>query len=167
MSRERDAAAAGFTIRQLEESDLGELALLMTELGESAHTSMTFSATELAPLLDAMRKQPDIYLNLVAEADGSLVGFISVVFYRSFFHRVGTALINELVVAKPIRGRGVGSALVDAARREAVRRGMDEIEVGTEIENARAQALYRRHGFTEEYMLLGQELSQPDISRQP
>jgi ribosomal protein S18 acetylase RimI-like enzyme len=34
---------------------------------------------------------------------------------------------------------------------------MDEIEVGTEITNTKAQNFYKKTGFNEEYVLLGRE----------
>ncbi len=45
----------------------------------------------------------------------------------------------------------------EATRAEARRRGMDEIEVGTEKTNLAAQRFYRRVGFDEEYVLLGED----------
>lgn len=79
------------------------------------------------------------------------------VFYKTVFHRGGTALINELIVTRKHRGRGIGTKLVEAAVREAKARGMDEIEVGTEKGNGRAIGFYQANGFDEEYVLLGRE----------
>ena len=67
------------------------------------------------------------------------------------------ALINELVVSQAYRGRGIGQALVAKARDEALSRGMDEIEVGTEQDNLAARSLYQKCGFDQEYVLLGLE----------
>lgn len=145
-------------IRPLEARDLGPLVSLMEELAESARTAAGFSPSRFEEIFREMRRRPDGYLNLVASTRGRVVGFISVVFYRSFFHIVGTALINELVVTRSRRGEGIGAALIAAVREEAKHRSMDEIEVGTETANRTAQGFYRKQGFTEEYLLLGMEL---------
>ena len=47
--------------------------------------------------------------------------------------------------------------MVERAKEEALRRGMDELEVGTEKTNEGAQAFYKKCGFDEEYVLLGME----------
>lgn len=148
-------------IRPLERGDLEALVSLMEELSESARTEVGFSVERFEPILQAMGERPELYSNLVAVAGGEVVGFVSVVYYRSFFHRVGTALINELVVARAHRGAGVGSLLIEAVKEESLRRAMDEIEVGTEKGNRAAQGFYHSQGFAEEYLLLGMELPAP------
>ncbi len=87
----------------------------------------------------------------------TVIGFLSAVFYETPFHDKGTCLINELIVDADRRGAGVGRALVETAKAEARRRGMDEIEVGTEKTNLAAQRFYQRVGFDEEFVLLSQD----------
>lgn len=86
-----------------------------------------------------------------------MVVFLSSVFYETPFHDKGTCLINELIVRKDRRGTGIGRALVEAVQAEARRRGMDEIQVGTEKTNLAAQRFYKRVGFDEEFVLLGED----------
>jgi len=130
---------------------------LMQQLGEFAHGENQFKLEHFHHLLKEMNANPASYHNLVCEVDGQVGGFLSLVFYSSFFHRVGTALINELVVDSSRRGLGLGRQLMEAAIDEARARGMDEIEVGTEVTNQAAQQFYKKSGFTEEYVLLGME----------
>jgi ribosomal-protein-alanine N-acetyltransferase len=47
------------------------------------------------------------------------------------------------------RGRGIGSALLEALLAEAGRRGCTEVFLEVRTDNNRAQQLYRRHEFTE------------------
>lgn len=145
-------------VRALESRDLERLVSLMEELAESARAGASFSVERFEPIFRAMQERPDTYLNLVATAGGEVAGFVSVVFYRSFFHRVGTALINELVVAQSRRGEGIGARLIAAVKAEAQRREMDEVEVGTETANRAARDFYHKQGFDEEYLLLEMEL---------
>ena len=86
-----------------------------------------------------------------------MAGFLSMIFYRTFFHRGGTALVNELVVDGQQRGLGLGQLLMQTAITEALARDMDEIEVGTEEDNQAVQAFYSRAGLNERYVLLGME----------
>jgi GNAT superfamily N-acetyltransferase len=148
------------TIRTLSFTDIEALQRLMTELAEaSGNPHPLLSKEELAELLKDMELFPEIYCNLIAEEDGSAVGFLSLILYKTFFHQGGTALINELVVSKPYRSQGVGAALIARAEEEARTRGMDELEVATGQENHRAQAFYRKCGFDGEYILFGMEFS--------
>lgn len=56
-------------------------------------------------------------------------------------------LVDGLFVAPPMRGQGVGSALIDALIEEGVRRGYHELRLEVIEENIRARALYQRKGF--------------------
>ena len=145
-------------IREMLHQDLGEVRALLAEL--AAHTTRGEAhrgEIDAEGILAAMSRTPEFYSNWVAVEGTRVVGFVSLVFHKTLFHPGGTALINELVVAGDRRGRGIGRLLVARAAEEARGRGMDEIEVGTERENAAAQSFYRAVGFDEEYVLLGRE----------
>lgn len=145
------------TIRPCTNEDLPAVLELMQQLGEFAHGKTDFHLGHFQSLFAEMSAIPSVYLNLVCEIDGQVCGFLSLVFYGSFFHQVGTALINELVIDEARRGLGLGRQLIEAAISEARARGLDEIEVGTEKANLPAQQFYRKSGFDEEYVLLGME----------
>ena len=145
------------TVRLCEEKDLPVVVNLITQLADVATGGKDFDVVRFRDLFRKMSAQPDVYANFVYEVDGKVAGFLSMVFYMTFFHRVGTAQVNELVVADGYRGQGIGQALMKAAEDEARKRGMDELEVGTEKENVKAQAFYRKYGFDEEYVLFGME----------
>lgn len=144
-------------IRECLESDLPVVVHLLNQLSETANGPEELSSAAVAGVFVECRRHPEFYLNLVAEMDGRVVGFESVVFYKTLFHKGGTALINELVIDREARRAGIGAALVERARQEALARGMDEMEVGTEVDNHVARAFYARCGFDEEYVLLGME----------
>jgi putative acetyltransferase len=52
------------------------------------------------------------------------------------------------------RGRGIGTALMDAAMRWAATFGIERVELSVYPDNAAARALYRRFGFVEEGRLV-------------
>ncbi|MFC2966604.1 GNAT family N-acetyltransferase [Acidimangrovimonas pyrenivorans] len=58
-------------------------------------------------------------------------------------------LIDGICVRADCRGRGIGSALLDALSDLARSRGYDEIRLDVVDSNPRARALYRRHGYAE------------------
>ena len=144
-------------IRLCKIDDLAAVLSLISELSEVAHGSHSFNLVDMQRVFDEMEKFPDIYLNLVAEVSGKVAGYISVIFYKTVFHKGGTALINELVVTDRERGKGIGQRLVQVAKEQALVRGLDEIEVGTEKTNELAQRFYHKCGFDEEFILLGME----------
>jgi ribosomal protein S18 acetylase RimI-like enzyme len=93
------------------------------------------------------------------DSSGHPVGMISGV--ETTHPDKGTEMfIYELGVAESARGRGVGSALVRALGELARKRGCYGMWVGTETDNAAAQATYRRAGAGEEapFLLLNWDL---------
>ena len=93
----------------------------------------------------------------MAAEEQRVVGVLSMVLYKTLLHVGGTALINELVVSRSFRGRGIGGKLIERAVSEARERGMEEIEVGTEQDNNSARRFYSSVGFDREYVLFGRE----------
>ena len=81
---------------------------------------------------------------LIAVADGQVVGSIHVDASRHGFGEIGMA------VARPWRGRGVGSALLAAAIDDARARGLHKLILSVFAHNAAGIALYRKCGFVEE-----------------
>ena len=57
------------------------------------------------------------------------------------------AALEDLAVAPELRGVGVGSSLLDAAKDWARSRGLDYLELNVLAENTQAKRLYERNGF--------------------
>jgi [ribosomal protein S18]-alanine N-acetyltransferase len=96
------------------------------------------------PMLEGeLRQQPASRHYLVAEEDGTIAG------YGGLLAAGSQADVLTLAVAARSWGRGIGSALLQALVAEASRRGCTEIFLEVRMDNARAQQLYRRHGFAE------------------
>ena len=120
----------------------------------------------VAPLFDAYRQfyacSPDLELArrfigerlergesviFVAVVDGKGVGFVQL--YPTFTS-IGARrawILNDLFVSSEARRRGVGRALMDAAKRMAEETGAAWLELATARDNARAQALYQSCGY--------------------
>lgn len=134
-------------IRLLTANDLSSVNRLILQLAGATGYDFSIRPDQVEMIFERMTQHPDLYLNLVAEQAGDVVGLISVVCYQTWFHPGGTALINELIVDELARNQGIGKRLIDAAIELAQKRGMDEIEVGTEGDNLGAQRFYQRCGF--------------------
>ena len=87
---------------------------------------------------------------LIAEVDGQPAGYAYLVVNTDFFTEKPHAHLSVLAVAKDAEGRGVGSALMDAAASWSKARGDDHITLNVFDGNHRAQALYERHGYARE-----------------
>jgi RimJ/RimL family protein N-acetyltransferase len=86
----------------------------------------------------------DAYV-LVAEADGEVVGELTVLRRQA----TGPATIG-MAVLEPWRGRGVGTALMDACVDWARNAGVHKLSLEVFPWNDAALALYRKFGFVEE-----------------
>jgi ribosomal protein S18 acetylase RimI-like enzyme len=95
---------------------------------------------------------------LMAEIEGSPVGFINFAIRQTILHRSPSALIDELVVAKEYQGKGVGKQLVLAAIEQCRQLGCCEVEVSTEKTNVEARKFYKKCGFKERGMLFEVDL---------
>lgn len=80
--------------------------------------------------------------HLVAETGGHTVANAQLICWRK------RAEIGSLVVAKPFRGHGIGTALIKALSTAAADLGAEQIEIGAEKHNKRVLGLYRRLGFS-------------------
>jgi GNAT superfamily N-acetyltransferase len=122
----------------------------------------------LAPLFDAYRQfyerpadlamsrefisqrlQRDESVIFLAEQDGETLGFVQLYpLFSSTSLRPGRLwLLNDLFVAQPARGRGVGRVLMDRARRLAEETGACGLQLATARTNRTAQALYESLGY--------------------
>ena len=82
--------------------------------------------------------------SLVAVDGAEIIGSIHVMRSKHGFGEIGMA------VAREWRGRGVGSALLEAAIDWARREGLHKLSLGVFAHNAAGIALYRKFGFVEE-----------------
>lgn len=78
------------------------------------------------------------------EEDDAPVGFACVHWRRSSFGLRDNAYLSDLFVAERARGGGAGRALLEASLAAARERGLDELQLLTEVDNRTAQRLYER-----------------------
>jgi ribosomal protein S18 acetylase RimI-like enzyme len=75
-------------------------------------------------------------------------GFAQLRYRGQIYSDSPAAYLEELYVAPPRRGEGLGRALLEAAMEEARACGADVIDLGTSEDDTAARALYESAGFT-------------------
>jgi len=139
---------AAFTVRPAEASDSRAMAEVFAAVaGERAGI-----ATEPPVDIDERAAQfaHTAAGSVVAVAGGQVVGMLHVEASRHGFGEIG------MLVDRGWRGRGVGSALVQAAISRARDQGLHKLCLEVFAHNTAAIALYRKSGFVEEGQRIGQ-----------
>jgi ribosomal protein S18 acetylase RimI-like enzyme len=101
------------------------------------------SATELEEIV----RSPASHLLLARDADGEIVGMLTLVVFR-----IPTGLrawVEDVVVDEAVRGRGVGAELTNAAIRLAAERGARTVDLTSRPSREAANRLYQRLGFVQ------------------
>jgi L-amino acid N-acyltransferase YncA len=139
---------AHFTIRPAEAGD----ARAMAELFAAVAAERTGIATEPPVDIDERAAQfaRTAAGSVVAVAGGHIVGMLHIEASRHGFGEFG------MLVDHDWRGRGVGSALVQAAISRARSQGLHKLCLEVFTHNTAAIALYRKSGFAEEGRRIGQ-----------
>lgn len=135
-------------IREAVESELSAIEGLMAELIAAMYNAECFDMRAVSENCRAFLDDADSHI-LVAEADGVVIGVINFGIRRTLLHSGASGLIDEFVVSKEHRGRGVGRKLMSAAVDKCRELGCCEVEVSTEITNTRAREFYKSCGFEE------------------
>ena len=144
------AATLPATIRPARDADAGAVAAaveqLLVELGGRRPSPADLEAEVRAALAD-----PGIGAILVAEAEGGIVGVLSVSWQRALHVPGRYATIQDLWVHPDWRSRKLGAALVDQLESLCRGEGVARIEVGLPRESFAAiratESFYARNGF--------------------
>jgi ribosomal protein S18 acetylase RimI-like enzyme len=133
-------AEATFQIRPAVDTDRLPLALVYAAVAEER------DGIGAEPPVDVEARAASWTLEgtFVATAVGEVIGSIHVHTSGHGYGEIGMAIAREW------RGRGVGSALMDAAIEWARERGLHKLALDVFPHNAAGIALYRKYGFVEE-----------------
>jgi ribosomal protein S18 acetylase RimI-like enzyme len=132
----------------------------ITDAAEVERAAGLFDGPPLAKVTDRFLAESNHHLLFAYDDDGEPVGMVSGV--ETTHPDKGTEMfIYELEVLERARLRGIGTELVRAMKRLARERLCYGMWVGTEVDNAAAQAVYRKAGATEEepFLLLNWDLT--------
>lgn len=141
------AAPEGVTIRRLGPGDAEAATRLVAEMGP--HRSPVpdrMEAVERA-YRDVLRRAGD--RSLLATLGGAPVGLCTMELRPSLRDERREGWIPELVVTEPVRGRGIGAALLDACLAAAAEDGAGSVILESGPARSAAHALYRARGFVD------------------
>lgn len=110
------------------------------------------AAGDRRDLLAAIDDPPPASALLVAELDGQPAGCLHLLTRTDFFTLKPHGHISVIAVTKAAEGRGVGKALMAHAEDWARELGYDHLTLSVFPANARALALYKRHGYEVELL---------------
>jgi len=144
-------------IRKANESDLPTIEKIMIELINSMDNKEGIDASAVLENCQSLLKENNSHL-LIAEINREMVGFINFTIRRTILHSGPSGLIDEIVVTRNYRGKGVGKQLIGAAIEKCKQLGCCEVEVTTELTNVNAREFYKRCGFEERGVILEKDL---------
>jgi GNAT superfamily N-acetyltransferase len=131
--------------------ELAQLVALLTILfSEEAEFTPDYEKQTRA--LEKILSDESVGTVYVAREEGRVVAMASLLYTVSTAEGGTAALFEDLVVLPTHRGRGIATDLVAFMIAEARSRGVLRLTLLTDMQNERAQALYRRLGFIDSSM---------------
>lgn len=137
--------------------DLPQIEILLHDLIDAIENAENINIDNALSHCRRMIDDPNSHI-LLAKLENDVVGFINFTTRMTILHNAPSGLIDELVVAKACRGRGIGNELIEAAINTCRDLGCCEVEVSTEMTNEKARAFYKSCGFEEDSVLLEYDL---------
>jgi ribosomal protein S18 acetylase RimI-like enzyme len=131
-------------VRRATAEDAGTVAVLMHDF----NTEFDEPTDEPEVLERRYRAQLSSGDVTVLLGGGGPDGFAQLRYRGQIYSDAPAAYLEELYVAAPKRGEGLGRALLEAAMEEARERGADHIDLGTAESDTAARGLYESAGFT-------------------
>lgn len=145
------------TIREARPQDFESVLELVLELRRHFKNEKPLDRERSLATYDRFTSGADHYV-YVAEAEGRIVGMMTLSVLVSLFEDRPYIVVDELITAADCRGRGIGRRLLDEAFARAVERGCCEVCLDTDESNEAALRFYREYGFDRESVLLEKEL---------
>lgn len=137
------------TIRDAVHGDEPHIVELIRELSET----MDFPSEVTEKSAEKFLSFPGCGVLLAFKGEKAL-GLLSYSIRPGLFHGADSALIEELVVRREARGRGIGSALISEFLRKVKKTGCAEVSVTTMPDNEGAIRFYKSHGLVDEALFL-------------
>ncbi len=132
-------------VRPITSDDFLPVAALLAELGRPA---LTPESSDAAWAVYERHLTDPQTASLVAEVDGSIVGFLSLVFreHLNYIHPQGW--IPDLIVSEAARGKGVARALLERAFAQAEQHGCDWVRLESGYARLAAHQAYGAVGMS-------------------
>lgn len=145
-------------IESAKSDDVPKIRQLLLDLIEAIDDSEEFDVESAMDNCRHMIDDQNSYI-LLARLGEDIVGLINFTTRKTILHRAPSSLIDELVVTKVHRGKGIGKQLIEAAIEKSRELGCCEVEVSTEKTNEKARTFYKTCQFDEDAVLLEYNLN--------
>ena len=127
-------------------ADQARLLPLVRELWR--HERLDWDETRTPAALARLLADENLGRVWIAEDDERhALGYLALCFGYSLEFLGRDAFVDELYVDERVRGKGVGTALLEAAEAACAELGVGALHLEVDHTNPRAHALYRRFGF--------------------
>lgn len=143
---------AALNMRIATDEDIGRLSRLL-EILFSQEQEFTPNAALQEAGLSAIISNPQVGEIMLAEADGKIIGMVSLLYTVSTALGARVAILEDMIVDPDFRGRGVGSRLLEYALRISRERECARVTLLTDAGNVGAHRLYERFGFSKSEMI--------------
>ena len=127
--------------------DLVAVSALMADY--YAEDGYSYDAIRAATQLRRFVTSPQLGRLWVAQIDGQIVGYLILTFGFSFEYGGRDAFIDEVFIAAPFRGKGLGREAMAVAQTCAQEHGVRALHLEVEPHRTAAASLYASVGFTE------------------
>ena len=145
MSNTTNSTAPAVTVRRAASGDFLRVAALLAELGRPRITPETADAAQA--VYERHVAAADT-ASMVAEVNGEIVGFLSLVFRDRLNCVHLQAWIPDLIVTEAARGQGAAKALLNAAFEEAKDFGCDRVTLESGYTRTVAHKVYEGVGMS-------------------
>lgn len=140
-------------IRAVDTKDFDDIYLLLQQLWPDKE----LNKKDLMEIFSrGIKSQNELYF--CAELNGKVIGFCSLGFKNSLWQEGYIGYVNEIVVDKLHRGKGIGTALLKAATDAAKEKGCKRIEMDSAFQRKEAHQFYEKSGFEKRAYLFSKKL---------
>ncbi len=133
------------TIRRALPADASAILALLDAYSKEVETHL--DVDQLAAGMMPLIEQPELGDLLVADQNGSLVGYVVITWGWGIESGGAEALVDEMFVTSEFRNQGVGTLLMTAAIERAREQEVKVVFLETESNNPESRVLYDRLGF--------------------
>jgi len=139
------ADALAITVRPAAEADLSAVLALYAQPGMDDGRMLPLA--EARRLLARFAAYPD-YTLYVAELEREIVGTFALLVMDNLGHLgAPSAIVEDVVVAPSMQGRGVGRAMMDFARQKSIEKRCYKLVLSSNAKRERAHAFYEQLGY--------------------
>ena len=136
------------TVRLASESDIEAILTIYNQGIEDRVATLETESKNLAYMREWYQEHTGRYTVIVAESEGSIIGWASL---NPYSHRCAYQGVADLSVYidREQRGKGVGSLLLEEIEKQAMKNNFYKIVLFTFPFNELGQGLYRKRGYRE------------------